>query len=298
MREIPFTEKVSFVQNLIGLFYDLDKISLREIDEGISRAQSTCPTTEEERKKIKAELIRRFAVSTPRQTFTLVDQTGHEDWLEKSKFERPYWNRYREWLMKSLPPSAVESIDGVSEQILSLLEKPDREGNWDRRGLVVGYVQSGKTANYTGLICKAADAGYRIIIVLAGLYNNLRAQTQLRVEEGFSGYTLVDDANGEFHEKKIGVGYVNGDTNLTPNAITRKEENGDASRKLLRQVHIRPEDSRPWFFVVKKNKSVLSALRNWLEKNVDHKRAVLIIDDEADHGSIDTKAQAYLEEDQ
>jgi hypothetical protein len=57
----------------------------------------------------------------------------------------------------------------------------------DRRGLVVGQVQSGKTANYTGLVCKAADAGYKLIVILTGLHNSLRSQTQLRLDEGFLG---------------------------------------------------------------------------------------------------------------
>ena len=56
----------------------------------------------------------------------------------------------------------------------------------NRRGLVMGHVQSGKTANYCGLVCKAADAGYKVIIVLSGVHNSLRSQTQIRVEEGFS----------------------------------------------------------------------------------------------------------------
>ena len=73
------------------------------------------------------------------------------------------------------------------------LDDPKRDGSWDRRGLVVGEVQSGKTANYTGLICKAADAGYKLIIVLAGMFNDLRAQTQQRLDEGFIGYDSKQD---------------------------------------------------------------------------------------------------------
>ncbi len=49
-------------------------------------------------------------------------------------------------------------------------------------------MQSGKTANYIGLICKAADAGYKLIVILAGIDNGLRSQTQLRVDEGFLGF--------------------------------------------------------------------------------------------------------------
>lgn len=66
----------------------------------------------------------------------------------------------------------------------------------DKKGLVVGQVQSGKTANYTGLICKAADAGFNLIIVLAGMHNNLRSQTQHRLDEDFLGFDTA-------HEKSM-----------------------------------------------------------------------------------------------
>src|SRR5207253_3274300 len=124
-----------------------------------------------------------------------------------------YWQRYREWLERTLSFKAVEALDRSSDTILGSLEDPTRDGPWDRRGLVVGHVQSGKTGNYTGLICKAADAGYKIIIVLAGIHNNLRSQTQLRVDEGFLGFntkyaqafTQVKDEDDIW----VGVGNIN-----------------------------------------------------------------------------------------
>ena len=68
--------------------------------------------------------------------------------------------------------------------------------------MVVGHVQSGKTANYIGLACKAADSGYKVIIILAGMLNTLRNQTQLRLDNGFLGI--------DTHSKKVtGVGLVN-----------------------------------------------------------------------------------------
>ncbi|MCV5360486.1 hypothetical protein OFM87_32545, partial [Escherichia coli] len=76
----------------------------------------------------------------------------------------------------TMPWGVLDTLDRSTDRVLGLLEQPGREGRWDRRGLVVGHVQSGKTSHYTGLICKAADAGYKIIIVLAGLHNNLRSQ--------------------------------------------------------------------------------------------------------------------------
>ena len=92
---------------------------------------------------------------------------------------------------------------------------PSRPGHWDRRGLVVGHIQSGKTGHYIGLVCKAADAGYKIVIVLAGLHNNLRSQTQMRLDEGFSGLRNQtergrhrgdrrwDDRYGSFHSPEL-----------------------------------------------------------------------------------------------
>src|SRR5205809_5668946 len=108
-----------------------------------------------------------------------------------------------------MPQSAIDSIDSVSEDVLGRLEDPDRSGPWDRRGLVVGNVQSGKTANYTGLVCKAADAGYKVIIVLSGVHNSLRSQTQIRLEEGFLGF--MNEALGEAQQTfaPVGVGLIN-----------------------------------------------------------------------------------------
>ena len=82
----------------------------------------------------------------------------------------------------------VLKIDNVTDRILDHLENPLKEGAWERRGLIVGHVQSGKTANYIGVMCKAADAGYKVIIVLGGLLNSLRNQTQKRIDSDFFGY--------------------------------------------------------------------------------------------------------------
>ena len=169
-------------------------------------------------------------------------------------------------------------------------------GSWDRRGLVVGHVQSGKTGNYTGLICKAADAGYKIIIVLAGLHNNLRSQTQMRLDEGFLGYETSPDRDDAAHPV-IGVGLVDSDVRIRPNYATNRADKGDFGTAIARNLGISPEQ-RPWLFVVKKNKSVLDQLYRWVRDHVadlkdGDRRLVthlplLIIDDEADNASVDT----------
>ncbi|MGY2255726.1 PD-(D/E)XK motif protein [Pseudomonas reactans] len=167
-----------------------------------------------------------------------------------------------------------------------------------RRGLVVGHVQSGKTGNYTGLICKAADAGYKIIIVLAGLHNNLRSQTQIRLEEGFLGYET--SAKNDL-VRYIGVGENGRDAEIRPNCATNRSDNGDFNTKVAKHLAISPEQ-RPWLFVVKKNKTVLDRLLKWIRNHVaDSKDSdgrplvsgfpLLLIDDEADHASVDTGDQ-------
>ena len=101
----------------------------------------------------------------------VVDSEDFEPWLDDAKpsIEPFYWNRYQKLLLQNgLPKDVVISTDKVTDKILSRLGNPERHVPWDRRGMVVGHVQSGKTANYTGLICKAADAGYMSVVRVFG----------------------------------------------------------------------------------------------------------------------------------
>ena len=246
---------------------------------------------------MKDELIRRASVWIGRET-TLSSNEGHRDWLTPGhKRDWRYWQRYAEFLERRLSQDAVRALDVATDSVLSLLENPERDGPWDRRGLVVGHVQSGKTSHYSGLICKAADAGYKIIIVLAGLHNNLRSQTQVRLDESFLGFrtTAVNDEP----LVPVGVGELDSDMNIRPNFATNRAETGDFRSGIARSLGITPEQ-RPWLFVVKKNKTVLTRLLWWLRTHVadatenETNRPVvdrlplLLIDDEADHASVDT----------
>jgi hypothetical protein len=250
---------------------------------------------------VRDELIRRFSVWVGAQG-RLLDGKDHLEWLNaKRKRDWRYWQRYREYLELSLPLAAIDAVDRATDNVLSALEDPLRPGRWDRRGLVVGHVQSGKTANYTGLICKAADAGYKIVIVLAGLHNNLRSQTQMRLDEGFLGFEtnpLAKDMG------PIGVGLIDRDAAIRPNFATNRANNGDFSSKIAKNLGITPEQ-RPWLFVVKKNKSVLEKLLHWVRTHaadatdketgrpVVTNLPLLVIDDEADHASVDTGEQLF-----
>jgi hypothetical protein len=130
------------------------------------------------RDRLVADLETDFSVWIGRET-TLSDNQDHLAWLTaERKRGWAYWPRFRLFLEAVWPAASIEALEATTDRILGLLEDPWREGAWDRRGLVVGHVQSGKTANYTGLICKAADAGYsvplcyRVYTIICGARRN------------------------------------------------------------------------------------------------------------------------------
>ena len=294
---------VKFAQELLLDEEDRSLITPALIAEKIEMVVAMKPNwgVELDWNSVTDELIRRFSLWIGSDT-TLKNEVGHVPWLNASKKrDWRYWQRYSDWLEGKLSWKAVDALDRSTDEILGLLEDPNREDSWDRRGLVVGHVQSGKTGNYVGLICKAADAGYKIIIVLAGMHNNLRSQTQIRLDEGFLGFeTNPDPEVVEF----IGVGKNGRDASIKPNCATNRSDSGDFNRKVAKHLAITPEQ-RPWLFVVKKNKSVLNLLLNWIRnhaanlmdpetgrKVVTH-LPLLIVDDESDHASVDTGEQLF-----
>jgi len=115
----------------------------------------------------------------------------HVPWLKakKSEIDFFYWNRYAQYLQEDLhrPANVISKIDEVSDHVVDLIGDPQAHGNLRRRGLIIGDVQSGKTANYIAIMNKAADVGFKVIILLTGTIESLRRQTQERVDEGFIG---------------------------------------------------------------------------------------------------------------
>ena len=179
------------------------------------------------------------------------------------------------------------------------MDDPSRAGQWKRCGLIVGQVQSGKTANYTGVVCKAADAGYRVIIILAGTQNSLRSQTQLRLDQGFLGFNTERATAYSQNNQRIGVGLIRLMDEPIAHSLTGSAENGDFSRTIANQINVVPGGNDPVIVVVKKNKSILDNLLQWLSLRsqndpADNRRRILgvpilVIDDEADNASVNTK---------
>lgn len=219
---------------------------------------------------------------------------GFRPWFPQRRAEiDPYfWNRYRKLLIgQGFPKGVLETLDQVTDNIVGLLEDPLKDDEWDRRGMVVGHVQSGKTANYTGLICKAADAGYKLIIVIAGVHNNLRSQTQARIDEGFIGRDTGKGLALDGQDNRIGVGLF--DSTRKPASFTNTMR--DFNKQQASTVGVSIGDLKtPAILVIKKNSSTLANLISWLKDN-NAKRGggkigdpVLLIDDEADNASINT----------
>ena len=192
-----------------------------------------------------------------------------------------HWTRLRNQLIESASrtDSEIDSLDQITDDLLFKLHYPKFENSSHLdKGLVVGYVQSGKTANYTALIAKAFDSGFRIVIVLAGIHNSLRRQTQLRLN------------------RELGVG----DKTINPEnqiiSMTRDDlKNGDFQDGTLSSDLLL--GSSNFLFVTKKNAHVLKRLNSWLgERQID--APVLIIDDEADQASVNTGGNRTDQENQ
>jgi len=223
---------------------------------------------------------------------SLVDPeaTHDKEWVYKRKDIKWFYSEAYEKHLRNQgwSPTVVQSLSDVGTKILGHLQDPTSPGVWDRRGLVIGHVQSGKTANYLGLVAKAADAGYKFIIVIAGVHNNLRKQTQERVDEGFVGRTRVEDK-----WKIVGVGHDD-----YPHPATLTNIYTDFNKKTAEHSGWSINDfSKPVILVIKKNVSTLKSLHRWLDElnSKGHGKIrdipMLMIDDEADNASINTKKE-------
>ena len=233
---------------------------------------------------IVKKLQQRFSIKM--SLGTMIVKEDYRPWLQTRTIDWYYWSRYRKYLArgKNQSPYVIRSVDYITEQILGQFENPEKMGYWNRRGMVVGYVQSGKTANYIGAVCKAADAGYKVIIVLAGTLNALRNQTQERVDQGFIGMCTT-------LKEFIGSGLI---SNIRkPVYFTTSTR--DFSKNTARVIGVGIGDLKePAVLVIKKNKTTLENLISWLKDNNPHKLQqypMLLIDDEADHASINTRKE-------
>lgn len=222
-----------------------------------------------------------------------------EPWLNEEKVNINFelWNRFKLDMRTNNPAFPINDLDDFTDKILDKCVNPKKEGSWDRRGMVVGHVQSGKTSNYVGLINKATDAGYKVIIVIAGTISSLRRQTQERIDSGYIGRSSSAFINNKGENKIIGVGKykVNTDIYSLTSSYYKSGDEGDFNQAIANRLNI-PIGNNPVVLVIKKNKSILENLIDWFSKD-ENTRTVdgspilfdvpaLIIDDEADAASV------------
>lgn len=245
---------------------------------------------EEIRASIKAD----FSIKLDRGF--LIEEKGHEKWFlaKKASLDMKYWERYKKYLLsdKGFSSKVVNTMDDVLDTLTDLLGDPSRDIAYKRRGLIIGDVQSGKTANYTGLICKGVDVGYKVIVLLTGMIEKLRQQTQKRIDEGFIGA----DSNAMMKMQETGqiIGVGKYDSSIRPMVLTSTTDDFKAKNATNLGFDLRNINGAV-IFVIKKNSGILKRLNKWLktfnqngENAIDN--SILVIDDEADNASINTKS--------
>ncbi|MGJ1396474.1 Z1 domain-containing protein [Sphingobacterium multivorum] len=246
------------------------------------------PLTEKDWSRMKRELETHFDVKMDVGILIQGEEQQNRDstwWtsIEKQQNKKYYWDRYKTYLQDSLPSEVIKTLDEDTDVVMNNIENPSKSV-FSRYGMVVGHVQSGKTGNYAGLVCKAADAGYKFIVVIAGSMNNLRNQTQERLNEAFVGKT-----NG----MQVGVGKGNTDNNYVPFSLTTVERDFNKQDADRASQNTNFEGINvPVLLVIKKNTTTLNSVISWLQKQYKNKvpdHAMLVIDDESDYASVNTK---------
>lgn len=269
------------------------------INRGLKNAR--IEVNEEDYTRIKKEFEYKCHIQQKEGVSIVDDYYEHRDWYslkcEEESYSDFFWKRYREFLIREqrLNINVVNTLDNSTlKDLMNYLGDPNSTAPFFRRGLVIGDVQSGKTSTYTGLICKAADAGYKIVILLTGVTETLRYQTQKRIESGIIGISIsgLKDKNKTKKFTRVGVGKDKGPIKVT--AMTSLEYDFIGS---IDQITTSLSDHQLVMFIVKKNTKVLGKLYSWLynmNAESDNKKIhypMLMIDDEADNASINTSKE-------
>ncbi len=265
-----------------------DVITEADIIKSVEKFSVICPVTDEEKQQIIKEAQSKFFITMDVGAY--IKEQKHKPWYFASKEnkETKYWERYKTYLLrKGFARDVLVAMDSATDEMMDLLGDPNSSTGFSRRGLVIGDVQSGKTSTYIALMNKAADAGYRVIILLTGTIEKLRQQTQSRVDEGFVG---LDSASlKEKNQTLIGVGKID---RFNAWAMTSTQQDFSAQSKNTNTGTL-DSISVPVVFVLKKNKSIMKNLERWLKKynarNGKIDLPMLLIDDEADNASVNTK---------
>jgi hypothetical protein len=270
----------------------------KKVSRAISELKEDAPSIEINDSDIQAlifQISNVFIVKVDEEVIVLADPTI-QTWLDSSRkgITWTHWLAYENMLKKQArSEDTIKKNEEVIDAILDYSGNPKNKGPWARKGLVMGNVQSGKTQNYIGLINKAIDAGYKTIIVLGGHLNDLRKQTQERVDEGVLGREskhLLEFKVGK--AVPIGVGEF-GINNVNSGTTTM----GDFTKPFADKLGFSLSGSDPVIFTIKKHAGMMKRLFEWIndhhyldvKNNIKLDSPLLLIDDEADYATVNTK---------
>ena len=196
------------------------------------------------------------------------------------------WDAHKDWLTEQeiFPEEAIVQLTVSTESVANLIDDKEKERIY---GLVVGHVQSGKTAHFTGLLARAADRGFNLVIVLSGILNDLRSQTQARMTRD-----LFSDQYNEYQD----IESIPSSNRKRWNILTTPNEDMNSGLRDAFNMEMKNtiENDEILTVVVKKNVSVLQHLLDGIKSSRDELRdkfRVLIIDDEADHATVNTAGE-------
>lgn len=256
--------------------------------------------TQEDKEALVAYLENYIFVKHDHNGYVIVSDEPFDDtWYTKNKPKNEYfWNLFSMYHAQKgdLDRASLDKLGNLTlHKLMNCLGNPNEQliNQRKRYGLVLGDVQSGKTSTYSGLICKAADAGYKVVILLAGTTETLRQQTQERIEEDIVGLTIRTDDFQSSKTTNVGVGTLPGWENKVTTYTLYEDDFNTARAKSMSSIGTHKSIV---LFVVKKNVPVLTHLHKWLtgpnqRLNEEGKLpySLLLIDDEADNASINTK---------
>lgn len=229
--------------------------------------------SKEEENEIKQDCFNKYLSKCTYQSpdiVSLVDHE-HEEWLEKknSSIKWRQWEKYSAFLEteKKFSKKNIEAIGKLADKIIDRLEDPEKENYIRVKGLLMGEVQSGKTGSFMAVLHKAVDVGWRFLIVLSGVTNDLRHQTQQRINFDFIGYTLSalsDHQNYGIREKIPNYDIFD----IEPLTDLGSDFKKNCSGKILKN-----DSKKVYILVCKKNAGVLKYLLTWLggEKSTPQK---------------------------
>ena len=224
---------------------------------------------------------------------SIVDPATFKHWIKERQdtTATPRWDAYKKLLIsRDWEANVIRTLDTQTDDVVELLGDPTQnDGKWPRRGLLMGEVQSGKTATYLGILNKALDYGYRVIIVIGGHTEDLRQQTQARFDTDLLG---VDSETWEDGINNAAIRYVGVGKNSDLRAHLMTTVRHDFSRSKRGSSITWVDGGLPTVFVTKKNPSLLNNIRTYIKDQAPGGRLdipLVVIDDESDWGSPNTR---------